>query len=339
MVKRMKEKMAIIGPVDAAGKNMLRQRLHERFEIMEIPSRTAYEQMKDVSAVVLRTLNLNREDILKLKKLKIIQRWGAGYDTVDIKAAAEQGVQVTVAAGLNAVPVAEYTVLLMLAVYRNLINTHNNVINGEWRDDGFIQRSYVLNGKQAGLIGMGSIGKKVAALVQAFGAQVIYHDVLPLGRDEEEKLHVRYRPLEDLLKESDIVSIHVPLLEQTRHLIDTAALRMMKKNAILINTARGGVINEADLYDALKTGTILGAGMDVFEQEPLRKGHPLLELPNIVVSSHNAGNTADNSIFMAERCAENILTVINGGQVSKPDLVNGHLLKEWRNTYERTKDA
>lgn len=324
----MKEKMAIIGPVDAIGKDTLRKKLGHRFEIIEAASRDEYERLEDVSAVVLRTLHLDGEDIRKMKKLKVIQRWGAGYDTVDIRAAAEKGVQVAVAAGMNAVPVSEYAVLLMLAVYRNLMDTHRNVKDGKWRDDSLIQRSYVLNGKRVGLIGIGSIGKKVAALVQAFGAQTSYYDAFPLSREEEEKLHADYRPLEALLKEADVVSIHVPLLEQTYHLLNADTLRLMKKNAILINTARGGIVNEADLYDALRSGTILGAGLDVFEQEPLQKENPLLELPNIVVSSHSAGNTADNSVFMAERCAENILTVISGGKVSKPDLVNGHLLDQ-----------
>lgn len=333
MVMRMKEKIAIIGPVDETGKQTLYNKLSDEFDVIEVKDRNDYYLLHDVVAVVLRTLTLTESDFEAMKALRAIQRWGAGYDTVDIQAAAERGIPVMVASGLNSIPVAEYTVLLMLSVYRNLISINQNVRAGKWRDDNLIARSYVLNKKTVGLVGLGNIGKRVAKIVQAFGAQVVYYDAYPMEKEEDEKLGVKQMPLDELLKNADVVSVHVPLMEETHHLLDMSAFRKMKKTAIIINTARGGIVDEDALYNALKEEEILGAGMDVFEQEPPSVKSRLFQLENVVVSSHSAGNTGDNSSFMAERCADNLWTVLSGGKISKPDLVNGDLLRKYKEEY------
>ena len=133
--------------------------------------------------------------------------------------------------------------------------------------------------------------------------------------------------MQELVARADIVSIHVPLLETTKHMIDKNMLKMMKKNAVIINTARGGIINEADLYDSLKNGDILGAGLDVFEKEPVSKDYPLVMLPNVVASSHCAGNSIDNSVTMGKLCAGNIMKIARGEKIVKPTLVNKEFLK------------
>lgn len=323
----LREKAAIIGPIDDIGKKTIHEGLDCDFDVIEIASKEEYQKLADCSYAILRTLKLNGEDIQKAPKLKLIQRWGVGYDSVDIQTAAANGIQVAVTAGINAVPVAEYTILLMLSVYRNLLQIDRNVRIGKWKDDGLIARSYLIQEKTVGLIGMGSIGREVAKRVQAFGADVVYYDAIRLSEEREQQLHVRYLPMQELFRQADIISVHVPLLESTRNLINKERLCLMKKTAIVINTSRGGIINEADLYWALSSGTILGAGLDVFAQEPVEKDNPLLTLQQVTVSAHCAGNTIDNSVQMARRCVENIRRVSGGGRISEPDLVNGQLLR------------
>lgn len=322
------KKLGIVGPIDGRGKQIIKEGLADLFTAVEVSNRQEYELLADADAIVLRTLDITAADLTAMPQLRHIQRWGAGYDAVDIEAAGERGIAVTVAAGVNAPQVSEYVVLLAMAVYRNIIQVDRNVREGRWRDSGLISRSYSLAGKTVGLVGLGNIGKMVAEKVQAFRANVIYHDLRRLEAAEEAALGVSFRPLERLAEEADVLSVHVPLTAGTRNLIDAAFLRRMKKTAILVNTARGGIVDEAALYDALAGGALLGAGLDVFAQEPVEAGNPLLSLGNVVLSSHFGGNTADLSLATAERCVENIRTVAQGGLPTPPDLVNAQYLRK-----------
>lgn len=322
------EKVAIIGPIDSKGKEVLKNELSEKFEVIEINNLEEYEELKNVEYAILRTLKIDRETIEHAKNLKFIQRWGVGYDSVDIVTAGEKGIKVAVTSGINSIPVAEYAILLMLAVYRNIINVHSNVINGNWREDALIERSYIISGKKLGLVGLGSIGKEVAKRITAFGADVLYYDIFRLSDQEESFLNIKYSELDELLGDCDIISIHLPLNDSTKNLIDKRAISLMKNTAILINTSRGGIVNEDDLYDALLNNQILGAGIDVFENEPILQDNKLLKLKNIVLSSHNAGNTIDNSINMAKRCSDNILKISRNEEIAKSDLVNKKYLKK-----------
>lgn len=322
------KKVAIIGPVDKVGKKVIRETLGDCFNVIDISNESEYDtKLADVDYAVLRTLTLRENAIKKAFKLKFIQRWGAGYDTVDIKCAGKRQIPVGVLAGVNATPVAEYAVLLMLAVMRHIIKIHQNVISGKGRDETLLASAYIMKGKKVGLVGMGSIGKEVAQKVQAFGAEVIYYDVLQLSEEIEKKLNVTYMPLDELVAKTDIISIHVPLLDSTKHLFDKKLLSKMKKHAVLINTSRGGIIDENALYDALKSHNILGAGIDVFEHEPIKENNPLVTLDNIVMSAHCAGNTIDNSVIMGRYCAENILKIDKGEKLTRPDLVNEQYLE------------
>lgn len=322
----MKEIAAIVGPVDEAGKKTIIENLTDEFVIKEIMSEEEYSLLTDVNYVILRTLKMNAEVIKLLPNLKLIQRWGVGFDSVDIKAAGERGVQVAVTSGINSIPVAEYAVLLMLSVYRNLIAIHRNVETGKWRDGALIDRSYVINAKAVGLIGLGSIGKQVAQIVKGFGAEVYYYDAFRLTVDVEKQFGLTYLTFDQLVKRADIISLHLPLTNETKNLINKDVFYMMKSTAIIINTARGGIINEQDLYEALSTRQILGAGLDVFENEPVTIDNPLLKLDNVVLSAHSAGNTVDNSINMAKRCVNNILKVSKNEPLMKTDLVNAQYL-------------
>lgn len=229
------------------------------------------------------------------KRLKLLQVLSAGYDYVNIEGARKACIPICSNGGANSVAVAEHAIMLMLAVYRKLVAFHQNVVSGRWHQG--IPRTvniYEVEGKTVGLVGLGNIGRQVARRVQAFDAQVIYYDLFRLSPQEEEKLGVQYAPLDTLLATADIVSLHVPLNDSTRHMIDAQAFGRMKPSAIIINTCRGEVIDEPALIAALQHGQILAAGLDTQAQEPPDPNNPLLTLPNVTLTPHSAGPTVDS---------------------------------------------
>jgi phosphoglycerate dehydrogenase-like enzyme len=228
-------------------------------------------------------------------KLKLVQLTSAGYDRVDLEAARKAKVPVANNGGANSVAVAEHAVMLMLAVLKKLVYHHLNVVAGTWRASDFAAlRTYEVEGKRLGIIGLGNIGKKVARRVQGFDMDVRYYDILRLTEDQEDALGVRFALLNELLRTSDVVTLHVPLNDVTRKMMSTAQFAMMKRTAVLINTCRGPVVDEDALQVALESGTIAGAGLDVMVEEPPKKNHPLFSLPNVTFSPHSAGPTWDN---------------------------------------------
>ncbi len=228
-------------------------------------------------------------------KLKLVQLTSAGYDRVDLEAARKAKVPVANNGGANSVAVAEHAVMLMLAVLKKLVYHHLNVVGGTWRAKDFAAvRTYEVEGKRLGIIGLGNIGKKVARRVQGFDMDVRYYDVLRLTEDQEDALGVRFALFNELLRTSDVVTLHVPLNDVTRKMISTRELGMMKRGAILVNTCRGPVVDEDALHQALTSGTIAGAGLDVMVEEPPKQHHPLFSLPNVTLTPHSAGPTWDN---------------------------------------------
>jgi phosphoglycerate dehydrogenase-like enzyme len=245
-------------------------------------------------------------------RLKLVQVLSAGYDAVDLDAARRAGVPVANNGGANAVAVAEHALLLMLAVSRRLIWQHASVAGGRWRGNGPAPRIYELSNKALGIVGLGTIGKKVARLAQAFGMRVAYYDIARLSEDAEDALGVRFRLLRELLSGSDIVSLHVPLDDSTRGMIGVRELALMKPSGILINTSRGPVIDERALYAALSAGRLFGAGLDVFDPEPPPASNPLLKLDNVVLTAHFAGPTWDNHVTRFRNAFDNVQRVARG---------------------------
>ncbi len=246
-------------------------------------------------------------------KLRLFQLLSAGYDTVDIEAARRAGVPVCNNGGANSTAVAEHALMLMLATCRRLVWQHESVAGGRWRgNDPASTRLYELRGKTLGIVGLGAIGKKVARLARAFGMAVQYHDIRRLSEAEEDALDVRFRLLEEVLRGSDIISLHVPLTAATRHLIGPAALKLMKPGAYLINTCRGPVVDEVALTEALGQGVIAGAGLDVFDQEPPAAHNPLFRLPNVTLTPHFAGPTWDNQQARFRNAFDNCQRVARG---------------------------
>ncbi len=228
-------------------------------------------------------------------RLKLIQMLSAGYDRADLAAARKSKVPVCNNGGANSVAVSEHAVMLMLAVHKKLVWHHLNVVAGTWRTSDFAaNRTYELEGKTLGIVGLGNIGKKVARRVRGFDMDIRYFDIVRLSEDQEDALGVRFALFTELLRTSDVVTLHVPLTDVTRGMISTRELAMMKKSAILINTCRGPVVDENALHHALTSGTIAGAGLDVMVEEPPKKNHPLFSLPNVTLTPHSAGPTWDN---------------------------------------------
>ena len=246
-------------------------------------------------------------------RLRLVQLLSAGYDTVDIEAARRAKVPVCNNGGANATAVSEHAIMLMMAVCRRLVWQHQSVAAGRWRGNAPTQAGiFEMRGKTLGIVGLGTIGRKVARLANAFGMTVLYFDVKRLSEAEEDALDVRFRLLNEVLSACDILSLHVPLLPTTKHMIGAAELARMKKGAFVVNTCRGPVIDEVALTAALENGHLGGAGLDVFDQEPTPADNPLLKLPNVVLTPHLAGPTADNQQARFRNAFDNCQRVARG---------------------------
>ena len=246
------------------------------------------------------------------RRLKLLHKWGVGVDNFDLEAARALGVKVARITGGNAVPVAEYTLGLTIAAIRNLAFGHAELKQGRWRGFPLPQESFTISGKTVGIVGFGAIGQQFARLLAGFRCRVLYNKRTPLSADEERDLGAEHAPLERLLAESDIVTLNCPLNDQTAGMIDRAALQKMKRTAILVNVARGGIVNEDDLHWALKNRVIHAAATDVYEVEPLPADSPLLTLDNLVVSPHLAALAADTFAPGVKRMMANVERVERG---------------------------
>jgi phosphoglycerate dehydrogenase-like enzyme len=246
-------------------------------------------------------------------RLKLVQLISAGYDRLDVEAARKARVPVANNGGANSIAVAEHTLMLMLAVAKRLVWQHNNVVAGRWRVGDFAQtRLHELSGKTLGIVGLGNIGKKVARRALAFDMDVRYYDIVRLGEAQEDALDVRFALFPELLREADVVSLHVPLTDRTRGMLGATEFALMKPSAYLINTCRGPVVDEPALHRALVTGQIAGAGLDVMLEEPPPADHPLFALDNVVITPHMAGPTWDNWGRAFRNAFDNIQRVAAG---------------------------
>ena len=249
-----------------------------------------------------------------------------GFDHIDVEAATKRGVYVTHTPGVLTDAVAEFTVGLLLAITRRILEADQIIRKGEWNKpwNPFFLTGPELKGKTLGIVGFGRIGRAVAKKVKGFEMNLIYYDVYR-NEQAEKELGVKYVDLETLLKESDFVSLHVPLTKDTYHMIGEKELKMMKPTAYLINTARGAVVDTEALVKALKEKWIAGAALDVFEQEPLPPGHPLTKLDNVILAPHIASATNEARARMAELAAKNLVAVLRGEM--PPALVNKDVVK------------
>ena len=269
------------------------------------------DQMADADALIVRVASCNANAIENSPKLKVIGKTGVGYDAIDVKKAAEKGIPVVITPGANNRSVAEHAVALMFALSKNLVEGDSATRNGNWEIRG-AHKAFELENKTVGVIGLGAIGRETAKICQSIGMKLAGYDPF-LSQDKIEALGAKYySDYRELLKDADVVTIHVPLTDQTKDMISAKELASMKKTAIIINCSRGGIINEADLISALKSGIIAGAGTDVFCEEPVKPGYPLLDCPNLIVSPHSAAQTREAVIKMALMCVKGCCEVLNG---------------------------
>ncbi len=270
------------------------------------------------------------ELLQRCPKLLCASMSGAGYDTVDVEACGKAGVIVVNQAGMNAPAVAEHTLGLMLALSKRIAENDRRLR----RERGFTREDLMgseIGGKTLGIVGIGHVGTRVARLAQAFGMTVLAYDPY-VAAEEIARRGARSVTFEELLARSDIVSIHCPRTGETMGMIDARALARMKKGARFVTTARGGIHDEAALFDALKSGHLAGAGLDVWENEPPPLDHPLLTLDNVIATYHTAGVTVEARRAVAAEGAEQVVGLLKGGR--PPRLVNPEIWPAFRARFE-----
>ena len=264
--------------------------------------------LQGVSATIAGGEPYSRRVMAALPDLRVISRWGVGVDRVDLEAVTDSNAVVTITPSANHEAVAEHAVALLLAVSRFLAQRNDEIHRGLWER----RCSLPLREKALGLVGLGRIGRSVAVRAEAFRMRLLAHEAYP-DREFAQRHGIELVDLDTLLARSDYVTLHVPLTEETRGLINRRTLSRMKPGALLVNTSRGGLVVEEDLVDALKSGHLGGAGLDVFVQEPIQGDHPLLELDNVLVSDHTAGIDTRSVEAMAVEAARNIVELYRGG--------------------------
>lgn len=238
--------------------------------------------------------------------LKMIQRSGVGLDSLNLDEIRIRNIPLFVNEGVNAISVAEHTMMLILSTQRHVTYIDRALRMGRWLKHDVGLQCHNLQGKVLGLVGLGRIGTKVAAYAAAFGMKVCYYKPHRLSQDDELRLGVQWMELPSLLAAADIVSLHCPLTPLTRHIMSYEELRLMKTGATLINTSRGGLVDEGALVAALRTGHLAAAGLDVFESEPTDSDNPLFSLENVVVTSHTAGITQETFTDLISRAFDSI---------------------------------
>jgi phosphoglycerate dehydrogenase-like enzyme len=308
-------RVVYLEPIPADVEAIVRARLPEGFDlVVRRADEPVAASVAGADFVLVATVRLDDEALAGASRLRLIQHQGVGYDNIDLAAARERGVPVAICPTGTSVGVAEHVFLLVLAIYKRLLEADASMRRGEWLQWALRPTSFEIAGKTIGLVGLGRIGREVAVRARAFAANVVYFDPVRPDAASERALGVSFLPLDELLAAADVVSLHLPLTPATRHLIDAAAIEQMKPSAVLINTARGPLVDENALVAALRAGRLLGAGLDVFAREPPPPDHPLFALPNVVVTPHVAAGTADALQAKMDACFANMRRVISGDE-------------------------
>ena len=255
-------------------------------------------------AIIVRYGRITARVIDAASRLRVISKHGTGIDTIDRDAAAARGIAVKAAVGANAPAVAEHTWALILACAKDVSTLDRRMHDGHW--DKATHKSLELRGRTLGLVGLGAIGARVAAVGRAMDMRVIAHDPFATTAPDG----VELQPLADVIAGADVLSLHCPLTQDNANMLNAATLATMRPGAIVVNTARGGLIDEAALADALKSGALRAAGLDSFQVEPFAAGHPFTALPNVILSPHIGGVTSDAYVGMGTAAARNVLAVL-----------------------------
>ena len=276
--------------------------------------------IKNATAALVMGAPLNERLLVEAENLLYIQKLGAGIDNIDLNYCREHKIGVGRLNAGNAIPVAEHTLMMMLAASRQLVTFDKITRAGSWEKEIARGSNQHIHGKTVGIVGLGAIGRQVAKLLYAFGVTILYCDPVPAPQKLHRTLNLKKVDLDQILKLSDIITLHCPLNANTRNLIDKKAVKNIKKGAIIINCARGGLIDETAIVAALKAGQLFSAGLDTFSKEPPDNAS-LLELQNTVLSPHCAGATLDNFDDIAERAITNIKLFLRDKTIPRGDIV------------------
>ncbi|OYT67514.1 MAG: D-glycerate dehydrogenase [Candidatus Wolframiiraptor sp. EX4484-121] len=325
----MKPKVYVARKIPEVGIELLKKfcDVNYRDEIPPPSREELLDAVEDVDAIYC-TLSerIDREVMDRAGKLRVIGTMSVGVDHIDVNYATSRGIYVVYTPGVLTETVADHAWALLLATARRVVEADRIIREGGWEIPWAptMMLGYDVHGKTLGVVGMGRIGSAVARRAKGFNMRVLYYDIIR-RKELEEELGAEYVELDELLRESDFVTLHVPLTPKTRGLIGERELRLMKKTAILVNTSRGPVVEQKALTRALREGWIAGAGLDVFEEEPIPADDPLLKLDNVVLTPHIASASHDTRNRMAEYAAEGIIKVLKG---ERPDnLFNPDVIK------------
>jgi D-3-phosphoglycerate dehydrogenase len=320
----MTETIVFLDPMDPKRAEVIRTMLPEGF-VLTHGTKRGDDHLKEIIAdadyAVSGQVGVSGDVLRAARKLKLLHKWGVGVDNLDIETARQLGIKVARTTGNNTVPVAEFTIALALAALRCIPHSHMKLRGGEWRPPNVPGDTFLLSGKTVGIIGFGSIGQTVAKLLRGFGCRILYYKRNPLAAEEEQALGARHAPLAEIYASADVIMLNCPLTPETTGLVNKDTLAAMKRTAVLVNTARGGVVVEDDLVEALRAGTIRAAAMDVYSIEPLPADSALLTLDNCVVTPHLAAIAIDIFEPTVRRMFRNMQHVSRGEPVPEIDSV------------------
>jgi len=277
--------------------------------------------LRNANIALLMGAQMDDELFKSAPELKFVQKMGAGIDNIDTDYCVTSGIGVARLNSGNNIPVAEHTVMMILAATRGLIRLDKRMREGAWDKElarGINKQVYE---KTVGIIGLGAIGRRVAKILKGFDANVIYCDPIPAPDTLEKNLELQRVSLDQLLSQSDIITLHLPQNEETRLIIDESKISLMKKSAVFVNCARGGLVDEVALARALKNGSLFGAGLDTFSTEP-PGNNPLVSLENVILTPHCAGATLDNFDLVAERAIGNCISFFSNKALPQSDIVH-----------------
>ena len=303
-------KVGIVGDIHPSGYEFFDKNNIKYFVTNNIEENNLTKELSDVDGIIIRTAELNENILSKSQSLKIVARHGVGYDNVDTEYLNKNKIAMAITGKANAVSVAEHVMTMMLNLTKNISKSDKLIRDNKFKEKANLPNFFELYNKKILIMGFGRIGKALAKRCLGFDMEIFVHDpfiseneitsnnCIPINKDEGFKI-------------ADYISIHLPLNDKTKNLISSNEFKIFKSNLILINTARGGIINEDDLFDALNNNRIFGAGIDVFEQEPPTNDHKLFSLENIILTPHNAALTLECRKRMAIECCENVFNFLS----------------------------
>ncbi|MDK2877424.1 MAG: glyoxylate reductase [Thermoanaerobacteraceae bacterium] len=327
----MKPKVYVTRIIPEMGLDILREVADIKVWQDELPPprEILLKEVENVDGLVsLLTDKIDAELFDRAKRLKIVSNYAVGFDNIDLDEATKRGIMATNTPGVLTETTADLAFILLMSTARRIVEADKFVRAGKWKTWGpMLMLGQDVYGAKLGLIGLGRIGYAVAKRAKGFDMDVMYYDMFRNEKAEQE-LGLKFVELEQLLKESDFVSIHVPLTPETKHLINEKTLGFMKKTAILVNTARGPVVDEKALYEALVSNKIAGAGLDVMDPEPPNMDNPLLKLDNVIILPHIASASIATRTKMAVMAAENCVAGLKGEV--PPNLLNKQVLDKMK---------